>query len=122
MFRGRPPVAGSQKYIEKFGINSSGDPKKDVPIAKNIAIKVKKTLANKTKKLSAAKNIKIKAKKTLANNNKKEAPVSINIIGDSNDVMPSTSNLSSKKNNKRKRSNDDEDDEDYEIDENVCKI
>jgi len=36
--------------------------------------------------------------------------------------MPSTSNLSSKKNNKRKRSNVDEDDEDYEIDENVCKI
>ena len=34
MFRGRPPVAGSQKYIEKFGINSSGDPKKDVPIIK----------------------------------------------------------------------------------------
>jgi hypothetical protein len=118
MFRGRPPVAGSQKYIEKFGINSSGDPKKDVPIAKNIAIKVKKTLANNNKKLSAAKNIKIKAKKTLANNNKKEAPVSIKIIGDSNDVMPSTSNVSSK----RKRSNDDEDDEDYEIDEKVCKI
>jgi len=63
-----------------------------------------------------------KAKKTLANNNKKEAPVSINIIGDSNDVIPSTSNVSPKKNNKRKRSNDDEDDEDYEIDENVCKI
>ena len=109
MFRGRPPVAGSQKYIEKFGINSSGDPKKDVPIIKN-------------KKLSVAKNITTKANKTLANNNKKEAPVSINIIGDSNDVMPSTSNVSSKKNNKRKRSNDDEDDEDYEIDENVCKI
>ena len=111
MFRGRPPVAGSQKYIEKFGINSSGDPKKDVPIIKN-----------KNKKLSVAKNITTKANKTLANNNKKEAPVSINIIGDSNDVMPSTSNVSSKKNNKHKRSNDDEDDEDYEIDENVCKI
>ena len=111
MFRGRPPVAGSQKYIEKFGINSSGDPKKDVPIIKN-----------NIKKLSVAKNITTKAKKTLANNNKKEAPVSINIIWDSNDVMPSTSNVSSKKNNKRKRSNDDEDDEDYEIDENVCKI
>jgi hypothetical protein len=32
---GRQPVAGSQKYIEKFGINSSGDPKKDVSIKKN---------------------------------------------------------------------------------------
>ncbi len=84
IFRGRPPVAGRQKY--KFGINSSGDPKKDVPILKN-----------NNKKLSVAKNITIKAKKTLANNNKKEAPVSINIIGDSNDVLPSTSNVTKKK-------------------------
>jgi hypothetical protein len=113
---GRQPVPGSQKYIEKFGINSSGDPEKDVPIKKN------------NNKNMVAKNITDKAKKTLkkkksAKNNKKEAPVGINIIGDSKEVMPSTSNhQSSKINNKRKHSNDDEDDEDYEIDSNVCKI
>jgi len=33
--RGRPPVAGSQKYMEVFGINSSGDPKKYIAIIKN---------------------------------------------------------------------------------------